>query len=48
VLPWFFLRQSDHARAVFDVLYQLDDGDALWERVVQSVGASPYVGAWYR
>jgi hypothetical protein len=48
VLPWFYLRQPDHARAVFDVLYQLDDGDAIWARVVESVGASPYVGEWYR
>lgn len=48
VLPWFYLRQPERARAVFDVLYQLDDREATWERVLESVRASPYVGGWYR
>ena len=47
VLPWFYLRQPDRARAVFEVLYQLDDREAVWARVVESVGASPYAGGWY-
>ena len=48
VLPWFYLRQPERAGAVFDLLYQLDDREAVWELVLESVRASPYVGSWYR
>lgn len=48
VLPWFYLRETNVARSLFDDLYDGSDAEAVWTKVVESVSTSRYVGEWYR